>query len=628
MDHSRYDLSFTVDVSGSPHARLNPVPLGDVRLSDEFWEPRREINRKVTLREQYEHLESSGTLDNFRRASGRIEAPFRGMYFADSDVYKWLEAASWTLAANPDPELGEMVERAIDEVEAAQEPDGYINTYFTFERKRERFTNLRDLHELYCGGHLIQAAIAHHRATGSERLLDVARRFADLVCGTFGPQSEGKLETADGHEEIEMALVELFRETGEHRYLEQARFFLDVRGRGRVSGSEYHQDHLPFREQQKITGHAVRATYLNAGAADVYAETGDEDILHALERLWHNMVTKRMYVSGGIGSRYEGEAFGKDYELPNERAYAESCAAIGSVMWSWRMLQITGEARYADLIEHTLYNAVLPGVSLDGRRYFYQNPLADDGTHRRQEWFGCACCPPNIARTLAALPGYFYSTSEGTVWVHLYAEGEANLQGPKVRLRQRTGYPWDGDVEVEVVSGEGEFSLMLRVPAWCEEARIEVNGAEADIPAKPGSYAGIQRRWRPGDTVRLHLPMPVRLLESHPYVLENTGRVAVMRGPILYCAEGADNPDAADLRDVVLTPDAGFSVGPHPELAGMPALHAPASIESLDPGWRGSLYRTRRLPTPNRRPYRLTLVPYLAWANRSPGPMQLWLRSG
>jgi uncharacterized protein len=436
-----------VDTSGSPHAHLRTLPLEAVSLADDFWEPRRRINREVTLPSQYRHLEETGRLDNFRRASGKIGGEYQGIYFNDSDVYKWLEAASWTLATDPDPDLERMVDDAITEIADAQRPDGYLNTYFTFEKAAERWTDF-DLHEMYCAGHLFQAAVANFRATGSERLLDVATRFADHICDTFGPEEE-KRQAVDGHEEVEMALVELFRVTGEKRYLEGARYFIDARGHGLLGrpygqhDPSYSQDHEPLRNQSEVVGHAVRAMYLYSGAADVYAETGELELMEALRRLWMNMTTRRMYVSGGLGSRYEGEAFGKDFELPNERAYAETCAAIGSVMWNWRMLGIEGDARFADLIEHALYNAVMPGISLDGQHYFYQNPLADDGTHRRQPWFGCACCPPNVARLLASLPGYFYSTSEGAVWVHLYAEGAATVEldeNRTINLRQRTRY--------------------------------------------------------------------------------------------------------------------------------------------------------------------------------------------
>jgi uncharacterized protein len=621
-----------VDTSLSPYAKLRPVQLDSVRLLDEFWEPRRELNRKVTLASQFDYLENTGRMDNFRRAAGKIDVPFKGLYFNDSDIYKWLEAASWELLADSEVELEQMVDSAISEIEAAQQPDGYLDTYFTYERASERWKHLTDKHELYVAGHLIQAAVAHHRATGSERLLNVARRFADHICAVFGPEEEGKLLGTDGHEEIEMALVELYRDTGDRKYLDQAQFFVDMRGHGLVSGKEYHQDHKPFRELREIVGHAVRAMYLNCAGADLYAETGESALLEALEGLWQNMTTRRMYVNGAIGSRFDYEAFGKDYELPNERAYAESCAAIGSVMWNWRMLSLEGDARYADLMEHTLYNAVLPGISLDGEHYFYENPLADDGSHRRQPWFYCACCPPNIARLLASLPGYFYSISSEGLWVHLYAEGEADIsldENHSVRLRQRTRYPWDGDVTIEI-AGEGAFSLILRIPSWSEEgASITVNDAPSHEQLVPGSYAEIRRAWRPGDTVLLHLPMTVRRVESHPHVTENNGKVALMRGPILYCVEQADN-SGVDPRDVVLQARADFPSEFRAELlGGVTVIEASAEVVAPDKGWEGRLYRTARLEgrrASHGKPVRITAVPYYAWANREPGPMRVWLQ--
>ena len=373
-----------IELGRSPYVALRPVDMDSVRLEDSFWKPRLEINRTVTIPAQLRHCYETGRVDNFRRAAGKIGGEFKGLYpFDDSDVYKWAEAASWSLATTPDPKLEAELDAVIQEIADAQQPDGYLNTYFMFEREAERFTNLKDKHEIYCAGHLIQAAIAHHRATGKTTLLNVAIRFADLLDSIFGPEPK-RLGTC-GHEEAEMALVELYRETGEVRYLNLARFMIDARGRkpGLFGGGRYYQDHAPFTEQADMTGHAVRQMYLNCGAADVYAERGNVPYRQALENLWDNFTTKRMYVTGGAGSRYEGEAFGEDYELPNDRAYTETCAAIGSVMWNWRMLNITGEARYADLMEHTLYNAVLPGLSLDGTRYFYQNPLADAGKHRR-----------------------------------------------------------------------------------------------------------------------------------------------------------------------------------------------------------------------------------------------------
>jgi uncharacterized protein len=620
-----------VDTTHSPHARLKPLPINAVRLTDSFWQPRREINRTVTLPAQYQHCEETGRIDNFRRASGKKNVPFQGLFFNDSDVYKWLEAAAWTLATDHDLSLREMVEATITEIADAQHPDGYINTYFSRERAGERYTNLKDMHELYCAGHLLQAAVAHRRATGSDRLLSVACRLADHLCDTFGPEEEGKRPGTCGHEELEMAMVELARETGEEKYLRQAQYFIDARGHGIIGGGAYHQDHKPFREMDRMTGHAVRMVYLTCGAADVYAETGEGALRTALDRLWSNMTDKQMYVSGGIGSRYEGEAFGKDYELPNERAYTETCAAIGSVMWNWRMLQLGGDARYADLMELTLYNAVLPGLSLDGQSYFYQNPLADDGTHRRQPWFGCACCPPNVARLLASLPGYFYSASEEGVWVHLFAESHAQVTlpgGKVVSLLQRTNYPWDGWVSLGINTA-GAYSLFIRIPGWCDTApKVSINGKEIEGQAAPGTYLEIKRVWSTGDVVDLELPMSVRPLEAHPHVMENAGRVALMRGPLLYCFEQTDNLDI-DLRDTILVREEDFCAKRRADLlGGVTVLSGSVGVEPPGSRWDGRLYGYyggQRYASEQRT--QVTAVPYYAWANRGAGRMQVWMKA-
>jgi len=602
-----------------------------VRLEDDFWAPRRRVNQAVTLPGQYRHLEETGRLDNFRVASGRMEGSFTGIFFNDSDVYKWLEAASWVLATSDDPELARMVDEAVDEIAAAQQPNGYLNTYYMFEREPERWSNLRDMHELYCAGHLIQAAVTHHRATGGDKLLQVACRLADCIGSVFGP-GEGQRGGAAGHEEIEMALVELARDTGEQRYLDLAQFLTDSRGEGYAGGDEYHQDHRPVRALDEMVGHAVRAVYLNAGMADLYAETGDAALLEALERLWQKMVGRRMYVSGGIGARYQGEAFGADYELPNARAYAETCAAIGSVMWNWRMLAVAGDARYADLIEHTLYNAVLVGLSLDGQSYFYQNPLENDGRHRRQPWFGCACCPPNIARTLAWLPGILYSISEEGIWVHLYAAGEADLvlaDGSEVRLVQQTDYPWDGRVTVEV-EGEGTFGVFLRIPGWCVAGvTVRVNDQEVEGSVLPGSYLEVRRTWQRGDRVILDMPMPVQRIEAHPYLSEDAGRVALQRGPILYCVEGVDHP-GVDLRGLVVPDGEAFEATFEPDLlGGVTVLRGSGVVCMPDVAWEGKLYRARgEVDRAEMREVPVVAVPYYAWANREPGQMRVWLRRG
>ncbi len=626
-----------VDTSTSPYARLRPVSLRAVTLTDSFWAPRRQANRDVVLPAQFQHIQKTGRLDNFRRAAGRFDGPFVGIFFNDSDVYKWLEAASWSLATDPDPALVNMVDATIAEVGAAQGPDGYLNTYFTLDRVAERWSNLKDMHELYCAGHLFQAAVAHHRATGQDSLLRIACRYADYIDTVFGAESEGKRPGTCGHPQVEMSLIELFRDTGNEKYLRLAQFFIDIRGYGHIGGQAYHQDHRPLRELDRMIGHAVRAVYLNAGAADMYLETGESALRLALDRMWRNMVERQMYVHGGIGSRYEGEAFGHDYELPNARAYAETCAAIGSLMWNWRMLAIEGDARYADVIENTLYNAILPGISLDGQSYFYQNPLADDGGHRRQPWFGCACCPPNVARLIAALPGYLYNVSDQGIWVHFYAQNTARLpwgDGQVIELVQRTGYPWDGEIVLQIGANsdepQDELSLYVRVPGWCEQgAQLTINGQPFSGALTPGAYACLCRQWRRGDEVRLTLPMPVRAVQCHPYALENVGRVALTRGPLLYCIEQADHPGLT-LSDVRLPLDQVSQIAIssfQPDLlGGVVTLNVPAISAPLDGQWSGHLYRTASpQPPAAAQPVMLTAVPYYAWANRAPGAMRVWL---
>ena len=631
-------LPIVVDTSHSPHARLKPVPMTAVNLTDQFWAPRRRINVEATIPSQYRLLEETGRLDNFRRAVDHKTIPFKGRFFNDSDVYKWLEAACWALTTDPSPDLASMVDTVIDLITAAQDSNGYLDTYFTLERTAERWTNVRDMHELYCAGHLMQAAVAHHRATGGDRLLDVACRLADHIDTVFGPPEVGKRPTAPGHPEVEMALVELARAVGEPRYRRLAQLFVDNRGRGLIGGHAYHVDHQPLREMDRLAGHAVRALYLCAGAADLCAESGEEGLSTALGRLWSHMVAHQIYVNGGLGARHDGEAFGDDYELPNARAYTETCAAIAGVMWGWRMLALDGDARYADLMETMLYNAFLSGLSLDGLAYFYVNPLADYGPaySRRQRWFDCACCPPNIARLLAYLPSLFYSLSTEGVWLHLYAEGTARLQmtdNRTVTLTQHTRFPWNGEVTIEV-EAEGPFSLFVRIPAWCEAgAALEVNGRPFSGALLAGSYAKVNRTWQPGDRVSLSLPMPIRRVECHPYVADNVGRVALVRGPLVYCVEGADNP-GVDLRDLVLQCTDEFSATFQPSLlGGVVALRGSAAVLRPAEGWDARLYRTvqpgGQEPAGLTRPDRVELaaVPYFAWANRQPGPMQVWLRT-
>lgn len=636
-----------VDTSSSRHASLSPVPLSSVRLVDGFWARRRDLNRTTTLPAQYEQLELTGRLDNFRRAAGALDGSFQGLYFNDSDVYKWLEAASWTLAdasqaaQNDDTDLATMTDTVIELIAAAQEDSGYLNTYYSAERADERWSNLRDMHELYCAGHLIQAAVAYVRATGDPRLMKVARRFADLICDRIGP-GEGQQPGAAGHPEIEMALVELARATGEQRYLEHAAYLIDARGKGLIGGRAYHQDHAPFRELDQLAGHAVRAVYLTAGATDLYAETGDGALYEALIRLWERMRRTQMYITGGIGGRHQGEAIGADFELPNARAYAETCAGIANTMWAWRMLQLEGNPEYADVMERALYNAVLPGISLAGDAYFYVNPLASDGVpepggevYHRQAWFTCACCPPNIARTIAALPGMLYSTAGEKIWVHHYVASEAEIAlsgGQKVRLIQRTRYPWDGQIVIDVLTA-GNYEVAVRIPSWCavkeEKYRptVAVNGGACPGDVAPGQYVTIERSWAVGDTICIQLPMPVQAVRSHPHMLENTGRIALMRGPLLYCIEAVDHPGVADLRDIRLDREAELRSSYRPDLlGGVQVIEAEAAVDHLHALWTEHAYLEQPPEAATVAPVRLLAIPYFAWANRDVGAMQVWLK--
>jgi DUF1680 family protein len=627
-----------IETSHSPYGQLKPVPLTNINLNDGFWHTKSLTNQNTTIPSQYALLEKTGRLDNFRRVSGEINKPYQGYLFNDSDVYKWLEAAAWSSAYQS--ENNDLMDRAISLISKAQDKDGYLNTYFSLEKIRERWMNLQEKHELYCAGHLIQAAIAHHRVTGNYRLLNVGLRLADHICRTFG---RSQVEGTSGHPEIEMAMVELYRTTGESKYLDQALVFIERRGRGLLGGIEYLSDHVPFRDMNHLTGHAVRALYLCSGAADLFLETGDKELKQTLERLWTNMVTRQMYITGGVGARYEGEAFGQSYELPNARAYAETCAAIANGMWNWRMLQMEGQAKYADLLEWSTYNAVLPGISLNGKEYFYVNPLKDDGFHRRVEWFDCACCPTNVARTIAAFPGYIYSTSDAGIWLHQYVQSIATVEltnGVQVKINQSTSYPYDGKVRLKLTeikpststesvdTKNQKFSLFMRLPGWLrnQSVSIKINGKSISHDTGPGKYLEIQRLWKPGDRIDIDLPMEVRFIESHPSVDENNGRVAISRGPLLYCLESMDNPKL-NLSEVFLKPSAPVESEYLPDmLGGLTQLHLRGYTSPIDNTWQDHLYRWFN-PIAARSRYRsvdLIAIPYFMWANRTPGQMQIW----
>ena len=633
--------AYVVDTTRSLYSLLKPVAVNDVSLSDEFWSPRIKTTIEVTLPKLYELLEQNDRINRFRWASGKIpRRPERSLYpFDDSDLYKWIEACAYALSyAKENAKIRELVNDVVPEIIAAQEDDGYLFTEY-HGKKYLRWTDLTFAHELYCAGHLIQAAIALRRATGDERLFNAARRFADLIVDTFNPES---LKGVSGHPEIEMALIELYRETRDKKYLETASFFLEERGKNLLKprkkellmlynllgGAEYFIDHKPIRKLSEMTGHAVRSLYLNCGITDLYLETGDKSLYDIMERLWDNMVHKKMYVTGGVGARYISESFGDDYELPNERSYAETCAAIANVMWNWRMLLATGDARFADIMELALYNAVLAGISLDGRKYFYTNPLADSGKSRRQEWFPVACCPTNIVRILTSVQGYFYSISEDGIWVHLYASGRAelNYKGKIINIVQETDYPWDGriNIKVEPVNHSEEFSVYLRIPGWSDIASIYLG--DKRIEAKPGTYVEIRKTWEAGDMIRMILQMPIKLITSHPHVTNNFAKVALKRGPIVYCLEQVDNP-GAHVWNILLDSEDELSA----QVEQLPVLGEIVVINGnglvLDgERWKDSLYlplektRSKKLKR-----IRIKAIPYYAWANRSPGAMTVWI---
>jgi len=619
------------------HGLLRPVPFTRVEIDDCFWAPRISANRTETLAAVHRGLKETGRIGAFK-LDWKPGQPNKPHIFWDSDVAKWLEAASYTLAAHPAGTLARQVDEVVTLVVRSQQPDGYINSHFSTVEPDKRWTNLRDNHELYCAGHLMEAAIAHFQATGQRRLLDALCRYADYIGSVFGTGA-GQKRGYCGHPEIELALVRLYRATRKTDYLALARYFVDERGRkpnyfefeARGRGEDpaghfplsYYLAHAPVREQREVTGHAVRAMYLYSAMVDLAGEACDAGLLETCLRLWKHATDRLLYVTGGIGSSRHNEGFTSDYDLPNDTAYAETCAAIGLVFWSHRMLALTGEGRFADVMERALYNAVASGVSLDGRRFFYENPLASDGRHHRQEWFGCACCPPNVARLLASLGGYIYSEGEREVAVHLYVAGSAKISasGQDIALRQETLYPWDGRVRITVESSRpARFAMRLRKPGWCVKPRVAVSGSR--VAGRLGrGYLVIDRVWKPGDRIDLCFPTPARRVYANPLVRADCGRVALERGPIVYCVEGADN--GAALESLSLARKARLSAMFEGDLLrGVVTVTCPAAkISAL--GWKDELYRNR----PGRaRKVTLKAVPYCVWDNREPGEMLVWIR--
>jgi len=640
-----------------------PLLLKNVRIDDSFWSKYIELIRGTAIPYQWEVLNDrvpdaplSYGMRNFRIAAGLEQGKFGGFVFQDSDVAKWLEAVGYSLQNQPDPELENIADQAIEIIAKAQQADGYLNTYYTLKEPGNRWTNFRACHELYCAGHMIEAAVAYYEATGKRRLLEVVCRFADHIDSIIGPEP-GKMRAYPGHPEIELALVKLYRTTGDDKYLKLSKYFIDERGRdpyyfdleaekrGKTVHNpesekfdrKYSQTHLPVREQATAEGHAVRAVYLYAAMADLAVETNDAGLLDACKRLWENIVNKRMYITGGIGSTACGEAFTFDYDLPNDTMYCETCASVGLVLFARRMLQLDLNGCYADVMEKALYNTVLSGMSLDGRHFFYVNPLEvrsvasakDPGKAHvqatRQQWFGCACCPPNVARLLSSLGYYIYGQGPREICVHLYIGGEAEfaVDGQKVRLTQKTGYPWEGRATLELAPDVPvEFTLALRVPGWCRQAGVKVNGEKIQLkPALSRGYLLLRRVWHPGDKVEMDFPMPVMLMRAHPNVRADAGKVALQRGPLVYCLEEMDN--GPDLHAISVNPtEAGFQASfDRTLLGGTVVIEGQAERADASP-WGEGLYQATEEKTDK---VTIKAVPYCLWNNRRPGEMLVWI---
>ncbi|MGH6925277.1 MAG: glycoside hydrolase family 127 protein [Propylenella sp.] len=623
------------------------VPFTQVALQDGLWSKRQESVRRRTIPFLYAKMVENGLIEalDVDLPPGPLRIPFNGrpstavMYW-DSDLAKWIEAASYVLASNSkNPETEARIDDIVARIIRAQRPDGYFNSYFIRREPKKRWTNLRDWHELYCAGHLIEAAVAHFLATGKTELLDAMRRYADYIATVFGPNS-GQLRGYCGHPEIELALVKLYRLTGEQQYLDLAAFFVDERGRQphyfdqealarRENPAdqyhrtyEYNQSHVPLREQTQVVGHAVRAMYLYCAAADLAGERNDAGLLEACRRLWADLTGKRLYVTGGLGPSASNEGFTTDFDLPNETAYAETCAAVGLVFWAHRMLLVERDGRYADMMELALYNGALSGISLDGERFFYDNPLASRGGHHRWTWHRCPCCPANVARLIASLGQYVYSVGGDELAVHLYVESRAEMSvgGTRTRLQQKTRYPWDGGIEVTVdPDGPARFTLALRIPAWCRKARLAINGASIDLgSATDRGYVRVDRVWQPGDRVSLDLHMPAERVYANPEVRADAGRVALKRGPLVYCVEAPDQ--SRPIHNLVLPRDraieARFESG---LLGGVVTLAAEAAAVAAP----ADLYRAE---PPTMEPATLRAVPYHVWDHRDPGEMAVWIR--
>ncbi|MBS6240117.1 MAG: glycoside hydrolase family 127 protein [Bacteroides sp.] len=625
---------------------ISPVPFTSVKVTDTFWGQRLKASREVTIPLAFSKCEETGRYENFVKAANP-SATYQvgGLSFDDTDVYKTIEGASYSMQTYPDKKLSKYIDSVLVIVAAAQEPDGYLFTSRTMNPKHphewvgsKRWEKVEDLsHEFYNLGHMIEGAVAHYQATGKRNFLDIAIKYADCVEREIG-DAPGKEIKVPGHQIAEMALAKLYLVTGQKKYLDLAKFFLDKRGYTSIK-QEYSQSHKPVLEQNEAVGHAVRAAYMYSGMADVAALTGDSDYVRAIDNIWENVVSKKLYITGGIGARHHGEAFGDNYELPNLTAYNETCAAIGNVYWNHRLFLMHGDAKYYDVLERSLYNGLISGVSMDGGTFFYPNPLESDGEYKfnqgachRQPWFGCACCPSNLSRFIPSLPGYVYAIKNRDVYLNLFMSNTANLQieGKSVSLKQTTNYPWDGDVQVEVTKASGKaFNMMIRIPGWVRNEvlpsdlysyadnkktnySVKINGESIQSSLAKG-YLSIDRKWKKGDRIEIHFDMQPRMVKAHEKVKADKGRVSFERGPVVYCAEWPDN--YAERPSILLPEKPEVEVVDKPDmLNGIKELKTQAQSLSInEKGW----LETRNVT--------LTLIPYYAWSHRGDGQMAVWL---
>ncbi|WP_029905045.1 glycoside hydrolase family 127 protein [Prevotella sp. 10(H)] len=577
-----------------------PVNFSKVKITDNFWTPRLKTHADVTLKaciHQCEH--ETQRIKNFAIAAKMEEGEFKGLVYDDSDLYKMLEGASYSLMNNPDPQLEKKLDSIIAKIAGAQLPDGYLMTYFQLNNLDERWTNM-DKHEMYCCGHLIEAGIAHYNATGKRSLLDVAIKYADHIDNTFG---KGKRDWVPGHQEIELALVKLYRVTDDQRYLNLAHWLLEQRGHDKADwkAKDYYQDLKPVKDLAKISGHAVRAMYMFTGMADYAAITEDTTYIKALDRLWDDVVHTKMYLTGGIGSSRKNEGFTEDYDLPNEEAYCETCASVGMVFWNQRMNMLKGDSKYIDVLERSLYNGALAGISLSGDRFFYVNPLASSGNHHRKPWYGTACCPSQISRFLPSIGSYIYATSDDALWVNLFIGNDTKVQlsGTDIAVSQKTEYPWDGKVAISIDPDKDKsFELKLRLPDWCKKYTLAINGKQADAKTENG-YISIDRLWKKSDKIEYTMDMPVEVVAADPRVKANIGKRAIQRGPLVYCAEEADN---TDFDNMLLNPSTTYNTSFQQDLLGGVVSIAATNADKT-----------------------YILNPYYAWDNRQPGKMKVWI---